>query len=144
MRWSERAPATGPRSLSLPPFSCKRRAPSVPVAHLVLVRCMSGFSVLRRWPIATSLFILHAVCVSVIYTSWVTSSSIERGMVWMTVFLFDLPSSYLFIDHPGAIGLYACSAIFIGGLQWALIGAFVDMLRRGHQRRQSRRGTPNI
>src|SRR5687768_12039615 len=38
MRWSERAPAARPRSLSLPPFPCKRRAPSVPVAHLVLVR----------------------------------------------------------------------------------------------------------
>src|SRR5216110_3311639 len=38
MRWSERAPAAGPRSLSLSPFLCKLRAPSVPVAHLVLVR----------------------------------------------------------------------------------------------------------
>jgi hypothetical protein len=38
MRWSERAPAAGPRSLSLPPFPCKPRAPSAPVAHLVLVR----------------------------------------------------------------------------------------------------------
>jgi hypothetical protein len=41
MRWSERAPAAGPRSFSLSPFICKRRAPSVPVAHLVLVRPMS-------------------------------------------------------------------------------------------------------
>jgi hypothetical protein len=40
MRWSERAPATGPRSLSLPPFPCKLRSPSVRVAHLVLVRPM--------------------------------------------------------------------------------------------------------
>jgi hypothetical protein len=38
MRWSERAPAVGPRSLSLSPSPCKRRAPSVAVAHLVLVR----------------------------------------------------------------------------------------------------------
>src|SRR5436309_6488 len=40
MRWSERAPAADPRSLSLPPFPYKQRARSVPVAHLVLVRPM--------------------------------------------------------------------------------------------------------
>lgn len=37
MRLSERAPAAGPRSLSLQPFLRNRRAPSVPVAHLILV-----------------------------------------------------------------------------------------------------------
>src|SRR5947209_16892377 len=37
---SARAPTAWPRSLSLSPLLCKRRAPSVPVAHLVLVRPM--------------------------------------------------------------------------------------------------------
>ncbi len=82
--------------------------------------------------------------VFLIYVSWAANSDVERGMIWMTVFLFDLPSSYLFIDRPGLTAVFAISAIFIGGLQWALVGAFIDLLRRGYRRRQSLRGTQNI
>ena len=51
----------------------------------------------------------------------------------MTVFLLDLPSSYLFVDLPASMALYATSAPFIGGLQWALVGALVDVLRKDIQ-----------
>jgi hypothetical protein len=105
---------------------------------------MSAVAILRRWPITTWLFFVHAAFVLLIYVLWVTNSDVERGMIWMAVFLFDLPSSYLFVDRPGSTALFATSAIFIGGLQWALVGAFLDVLRRGFKRRQSRRGTPNI
>jgi hypothetical protein len=65
-------------------------------------------------------------------------------MIWMTVFILDWPSSYLFVvDRPGAMGLFAVSAIFIGGAQWALVGALLDLLRRFAKRRQSLRETPN-
>lgn len=97
---------------------------------------MSALAVLRRWPIAAGLFILHAAFVLLIYIQWATDSSIERGMIWMTVFILDWPSSYLFVDRPGPMGLYAASAIFIGGLQWALVGALLDLLRRVVRRRQ--------
>ena len=98
---------------------------------------MSAFAIFRRWPIATGLFVLHAVFVLLIYLSWATSSSVERGMIWMTVFLIDLPSSYLFVDRPGSMGLYAASAIFIGGLQWTLVGAILDFFGRLVRRRKS-------
>ena len=104
---------------------------------------MNSFAVFRRWPIATWLFLVHAVFVALIYILWATSSDVERGMIWMTVFLFDLPSSLLFVDLPDAKPLLAISAIFIGGLQWALLGAFLDVLRKGYRRRQSLRGTQN-
>ena len=105
---------------------------------------MSALAVFRRWSIATWLFILHAAFVALIYISWATSSSVERGMIWMTVFLLDLPSSYLFLHRPDSMGLYAVSAVFIGGLQWALVGAVLDLLRRVYRRRQSRGGRPTI
>jgi hypothetical protein len=99
---------------------------------------MSTFAVFRRWPIAAWLFVLHAAFVVLIYLSWATSGSVERGMIWMTVFLIDLPLSYLFVDRPGSMGLYGASAIVLGGLQWALVGALLDLLRRALKRRQGK------
>ncbi|HKP93045.1 MAG TPA: hypothetical protein VJS88_04045 [Chthoniobacterales bacterium] len=88
-------------------------------------------NLVRRWPVATSLFVLHAAMVALVYIWWAASSSVERGMIWMTVFLVDLPSSYLFVyERPDSMLLHAISAIFIGGLQWAIVGAVVDLLRR--------------
>ena len=104
---------------------------------------MSAFAVFRRWPIAAWLFVVHAAFVLLLYIMWATDSSIERGMIWMTVFILDYPSSYLFVDRPGATELFAISVIFIGGLQWALVGAVLDLLRRFVRRRQSGRGTLN-
>ena len=97
---------------------------------------MPALAVLRRWPIAMWLFALHAIFVVLIYVLWTTSSSIERGMIWMSVFLIDLPSSYLSfqLDRPGSTGLLALSAILIGGLQWALIGAIFDLIRKAIRR----------
>jgi hypothetical protein len=98
---------------------------------------MSAFAVFKRWPIAAWLFILHAAFVLLIYVQWAISSSVERGMIWMTVFLIDLPSSYLFINQrQDSMSLYAFSAIFIGGVQWALVGALLDLLRRFVRRKQ--------
>lgn len=101
---------------------------------------MSALAVFKRWPIATGLFLLHAAFVLLIYIQWATDSSTERGMIWMTTFILDWPSSYLFIHRPGATELLAISTIVIGGLQWALIGVFFDLLRRLAERAQSRRG----
>jgi hypothetical protein len=103
---------------------------------------MSAFAVLKRWPVAAGLFVIHAAFVLLIYIQWARDSDVERGMIWMTVFILDLPSSYLFLDRPGSMGLYAVSAIVIGGLQWALVGALLDLLRRLGRRKQSRREAP--
>lgn len=98
---------------------------------------MSAFAVLKRWPIASWLFVLHAAFVLLIYIQWAMDSDMDRGMIWMTVFILDLPSSYLFLDRPGPkMELYAASAIVIGGLQWALVGALLDLLRRFVRRKQ--------
>ena len=112
-----------------------------PGLTLYFIIYMSAFSVFRRWPIASWLFVLHAAFVLAIYVMWATDSSVERGMIWMTVFILDWPSSYLFVDRPGATGLLAISAIFIGGLQWALVGALCDLLRRLVRRKQQSRNT---
>lgn len=96
---------------------------------------MRALAVFRRWPIAAWLFVLHAAFVLLIYIQWAMDSDVDRGMIWMTVFILDLPSSYLFFHRPDAIGLYAISAVFIGGLQWALVGVFLDLLRKFAQRK---------
>jgi hypothetical protein len=106
------------------------------------VSSMSALAVFKRWPIAAWLFAIHAAFVLLIYIQWAMDSGVERGMIWMTVFILDLPSSYLFLDRPGSMWLYAVSAIFIGGLQWALVGALLDLLRRFAKRRQSLHETP--
>ena len=103
---------------------------------------MSPFAVFKRWPITAWLFLLHAAFVLLIYIQWAIDDGVERGMIWMTVFIIDLPSSYLFLDRPGSMELYAASAIVLGGLQWALVGAFLDLLRRLGKRKQSLRETP--
>lgn len=95
---------------------------------------MSAFAIFKRWPIAAWLFVLHAAFILLIYLLWATSSSIERGMIWMTPFIIDFPSSYLFVDRPGQVGLLAASAILIGGLQWVLVGALIDLLRKAVKR----------
>lgn len=99
---------------------------------------MGALAVFRRWPIAAWLFVLHAAFVLLIYIQWAMDSGVDRGMIWMTVFVLDLPSSFLFVDRPGSMGLYALSVVFIGGLQWALVGALLDFLRRLVKRRQQR------
>lgn len=99
---------------------------------------MSALAVFRRWPIAAGLFVLHAAFVLLIYIQWATDSSVERGMIWMTIFIIDLPSSYLFFDRPGKMWLLAISAILIGGAQWALVSALLDLLRRVVRRRQQK------
>ena len=99
---------------------------------------MSAFPVVRRWPIAAWLFVVHAVFVLSIYIMWAADSSLERGMIWMTVFILDWPSSYLFLDPPGRTPLLAISAILIGGLQLAMVGALFDLLRRLVRRRQAK------
>ena len=99
---------------------------------------MSASAVFKRWPIATWFFVLHAAFVLLIYIRWATNNDVERGMSWMSVFLVDLPSSYLFVDRPGLMGLYAGSAILIGGLQWALVGAVIDLIRRMSMRNRSK------
>ena len=96
------------------------------------------FAVFKRWPIAAGLFVVHAAFVLLIYVQWATDSGVERGMIWMTVFLIDLPSSYLYLQRQDSMWLYAVSAIFIGGLQWALVGALFDLLRRFVRRKQGK------
>ena len=91
---------------------------------------MSAFAVFKRWPIAAWLFILHAVFVLLIYVQWAIDTDVDRGMIWMTTFIVDLPSSYLFFDRPEGTARHVISAIVIGGLQWALVGALLDLLRR--------------
>ena len=100
---------------------------------------MSAFAVFRRWPIASWLFVLHAAFVLLIYIQWATDSSVERGMIWMTMFILDWPSSYLFVQRQGSEGLLAIGVVLIGGLQWALVGAFLDLIRRLVRRRRSLR-----
>ena len=103
---------------------------------------MSPFAVFKRWPIAAWVFVLHAAFVLLIYIQWAIDSDVERGMIWMTVFLIDLPSSYLnlHLQRQDSMWLYAISAVVIGGLQWALVGALFDLLRRLVRRKQQSGG----
>ena len=104
---------------------------------------MRPFTVFKRWPIAAWLFVLHTAFVLLIYVQWAADTDVERGMIWMTVFLIDLPSSYLYVQRQHTMWPYALSAIFLGGLQWALVGVIFDLLRKLVARRQGKVGSKN-
>jgi len=78
-----------------------------------------------------------------IYALWFASHDIERNMIWLTVWAFDFPISYLFVE-PASTLLLAVECIVIGGVQWAMIGMGIDLFRRSLPKKRSLRGTQNI
>ena len=117
------------------------------MAYLFLVRCMSVNAIIRRWPIASWLFVLHTFLVLLVYYVWLTSTEPwgERNMIWLWIYRVDFPISYAYIivDHaPARVTAIAC--ILIGGVQWSIVGLLLDLLRKKVLRRTSIRGTSNI
>jgi hypothetical protein len=102
--------------------------------------------VFKRWPIASWLFCLHALLILGIYTLWLASShDAERNMIWLWARLLDFPVAPLEDIVNPRYGLPAAlTCILIGGLQWALVGLILDLLRRSFIRGDSLRGTRNI
>ena len=106
---------------------------------------MSLRAIIRRWPIAVALFAIHSLLVAIIYILWQTSHDIERDMIWLTMYLVDLPTSmaYQWFDSKSGL-LVALTCTVIGGLQWAFVGLILDLLWKRFFTRLSPRGTPNI
>ena len=100
----------------------------------------------KRWPLAPWMFALHAVPSSLVYLVWLSSGAdVERDMIWLWLYFFDLPIAllYEFVEPQYGLQLFFTS-VRLGGLQWALVGLGLDALRRFVLRRQTPRGTPNI
>lgn len=66
-------------------------------------------------------------------------------MIWLWARLLDFPIVALEDIVNPRYGLPAAlTCILIGGLQWALVGLILDLLRRSFGRGASLRGTRNI
>jgi hypothetical protein len=107
---------------------------------------MSASAAFKRWPIATWLFCLHAFLILAVYILWLASShDVERDMIWLWARIFDFPVATLEDIVNPRYGLpTALTCILIGGLQWALVGLILDLLRRSLIRGASLRDTRNI
>ena len=76
---------------------------------------------------------VHTFLLLLVYIGWVSSSwDIERDMIWLWMVFVDCPIFFAYIRFvDGASGhLFALTSFLIGGAQWALIGACLDLLRR--------------
>ena len=107
---------------------------------------MSASAVFKRWPIASWLFSLHALLILGVYILWLASShDVERNMIWLWTRLLDFPIVALVDIINPRYGLPAAlTCILIGGLQWAVVGLILDLLRRSIIRGASYHGTRNI
>jgi hypothetical protein len=106
---------------------------------------MSSRAIIRSWPIAVALFAIHSLFVAIIYILWQTNHDIERDMIWLTMYLVDLPISmaYQWLDSDSGL-VVALTCTVIGGLQWTFVGSILDLLWKRFFSRLSPRSTPNI
>jgi hypothetical protein len=102
------------------------------VTELYLVRCM--LRVLRRWPIASVLIILHAIILVTAATLFYTSHEPERQWVWVYAIMAGYPSSlaieflpHWFLPYWGE-ATFATILLLTGTLQWGVVGAVVDSI----------------
>jgi uncharacterized membrane protein len=96
-------------------------------------------TLLKRWRVTLSLLIIQAVAVCIVYASYtngVTHHSEDPEMQWLWLSILDFPSSGLVAILQPRYGLQCAVAFFVvGGIQWGIIGGFLDALfsrRRGN------------
>jgi hypothetical protein len=103
-------------------------------------------ALLRRWPIASWLFVIHAFIVLAFYVWWLLSAANPyNDMGWLIMAFVDFPIffAYLPLVNHASGHLFALVAIVFGGVEWALIGLVFDLAWRSISRKPVLRGTKN-
>ena len=104
-------------------------------------------TLIRRWPTATGLFVLHTLIVAAIYVMWSSSwKDPERDMIWLVMIFVDFPIIYAYdpLFSYLSISVLPIGATVFGGLQWLVVGGLFDMILRNYFRKHALRGTQNI
>jgi hypothetical protein len=109
---------------------------------------MSGIVFVKRWPMASLLFGIHALLVLTIYVLWLNNSDPpgEREMIWLLMWFVDFPIFFAYarlVNHASGL-MTAIICIGIGGAEWIALGILIDLLRKTYVRKQVLRGTQNI
>ena len=99
---------------------------------------MTMRKLLRRWPFATPLFLLHSALFLLLIC--VISADRSQALLLLIAYSIDWPSSLLavaFLEATKPLRTTThsypyCAIVYLllGGTQWALIGSFFDALRR--------------
>ena len=101
---------------------------------------------LKRWPIASLLFIIHTLLVLGFYVWWLPSAGkpySELGWLLMAFVDFPIFLAYLpLVDHASG-HVFALVAILFGGAEWAFVGLVFDFARRVVSRKFAVRATKN-
>jgi hypothetical protein len=108
---------------------------------------MRSPTLIRRWPTATGLFVLHTLIVVAIYVMWSSSwKDPERDMIWLVMIFVDFPAIYAYdpLLNYFSIPVLPAGSILFGGLQWLLVGLVLDVILKNYVRKHALRGTQNI
>ena len=104
-------------------------------------------ALIRRWPIAGSLFFLHTLVVAAICVMWLLSwKDPERDMIWLVMIFVDFPAIYAYDSLLSyfSIPVLPTGSILFGGLQWLIVGLVFDIILKSYVRKHALRGTQNI
>ena len=102
---------------------------------------------MKRWPIASLLFVIHTLLVLAFYLWWLVSSANPyNDMGWLIMAFVDFPIffAYLPLVNHASGHAFALVAILFVGVEWALVGLVFDLARRSISRKFALRGTKNI
>jgi hypothetical protein len=97
--------------------------------------------IVKRWPVASVLIVLHAIVVLTTATWFYTSHDPERLWIWVYAIIASYPSSALvrFLAH-GSEAAFAAALLLLGTFQWGIVGVVIDAIIHYFRRE----ATPNI
>ena len=102
---------------------------------------------MKRWPIASVLFVVHVLVVLAFYVWWLLSAANPyNDMGWLIMAFVDFPIffAYLPVVNQASGHVFALVAIAFGGVEWALIGLVFDFAWRSIRRKLVLRASKNI
>jgi len=93
---------------------------------------------MKRWPIATLLFVIHTSLVLAFYVCWLRSiANPYNDLGWLIMAFVDFPIFFAYrplVDHASG-HVFVLVAIVFGGVEWALVGLMFDFARRSISRK---------
>ena len=108
---------------------------------------MSIRALIKRWPIASLLFVIHTSLGLAFYLWWLRSTGNPyNDLGWLIMAFVDFPIFFAYlplVDHASG-HVFALVAIVFGGVEWALVGLVFDFARRSIRRKLVLRGPKNI
>jgi len=104
-------------------------------------------ALIKRWPIASLLFVIHTLLVLGFYVWWLPSAGKPYSELgWLLMAFVDFPIFFAYlpvVDHASG-HVFALVAILFGGVEWAFVGLVFDLARRIISRKFAARATKNI